>query len=209
MPSTATPPPPTMPLSPQVPSTRAPRAAAAGHRSPLLHRLTSLTTIAAAAAAGLMALGVMSLVGGHYTKQVVHDQLAPQHIFFPKKGDPGLFKDLQKYAGQQVVNGDQAKAYADKFINRHLAKIGGGKTYSEVSAASIADPKNQALITQKQTLFQGETLRGLLLSGWGWSIVGTVATLAGYLLLILGGLLFLLPLANWQVNLRGRPGTVA
>lgn len=208
MPSTATPPPPTMPASPHEPSPSVARALS-GPRSPLLHRLTSLTTIAAVAAAGLMALGAMSLVGGHYTKQVVHDQLAPQHIFFPKKGDPGLFKDLQKYAGQQVVNGDQAKAYADRFINRHLAKVGGGRTYSEVSAASIADPRNQALITTKQTLFQGETLRGLLLSGWGWSIVGTVATLAGSLLLILGGLLFLLPLANWQVNLRGRTGTVA
>jgi hypothetical protein len=35
-------------------------------------------------------------------------------------------------------------------------------------------------------------------------VVGTVATLAGIILLALGGILLLLPLANWQVNLRGR-----
>ena len=53
-------------------------------------------------------------------------------------------------------------------------------------------------------MFQGETLRGLLLGAWGWSLVGTIATLAGIILLICGGILLLLPLLNWQVNLRGR-----
>jgi hypothetical protein len=53
-------------------------------------------------------------------------------------------------------------------------------------------------------LFQGETLRGLLLGAWGWSVVGAIATLAGIILLIFGAILLLLPLLNWQVNLRGR-----
>jgi hypothetical protein len=35
-------------------------------------------------------------------------------------------------------------------------------------------------------------------------MVGTIATLAGILLIALGAILFLLPVANWQVNLRGR-----
>ena len=30
------------------------------------------------------------------------------------------------------------------------------------------------------------------------------AALAGFILILLGGVLFLLPLVNWQVNLRGR-----
>lgn len=51
----------------------------------------------------------------------------------------------------------------------------------------------------------GETLKGLLLNAWGWSVIGSIATLAGFILILLGGVLFLLPLANWQVNLRGRP----
>jgi hypothetical protein len=47
----------------------------------------------------------------------------------------------------------------------------------------------------------GETLNGLLLGAWGWSVIGDIATLAGLILILLGAALFLLPLANWQTNL--------
>ncbi len=60
----------------------------------------------------------------------------------------------------------------------------------------------------RTTLFTGETLNGLLLNAWGWSVIGSIATLAGFILILLGAALFLLPLANWQFNLRGR-GPVA
>jgi hypothetical protein len=178
-------------------------------RSPLLAKITSLTSVAAFAAAAMMIVGVLAVIGGSYDKQVVRDQLTPQKIFFPPKGSPALLPGIEKYAGQQVVNGGQAKAYANDFINVHLAKIAGGKTYAEVSSAAIADPKNAKLAEQKASLFQGETLRGLLLNAWGWSVVGTVATLAGFVLLGLGAILLLLPLANWQVNIRGRRTAVA
>jgi hypothetical protein len=180
-----------------------------GPRSPLLARITSLTSIAAVAAAGMMLIGVLAVVGGTYDKQVVHDQLTPQKISFPPAGSPALLPGVKQYAGQQVVTGGQAKAYANDFINVHLSKIAGGKTYAEVSSAALADPKNAKLAEQKATLFQGETLRGLLLNAWGWSVVGTVATLAGILLLAVGGVLLLLPLANWQVNIRGRRTAIA
>ncbi|MDX6592398.1 MAG: hypothetical protein QOJ13_1594 [Gaiellales bacterium] len=178
-------------------------------RSPLLAKITSLTSIATLAAAGMMIVGVLAVVGGTYDKQVVRDQLTPQKIFFPPAGSPALLPGIEQYAGQQLVNGGQAKAYADKFINVHLSKIAGGKTYAEVSSAAMADPKNAQLAEQKTTLFQGETLRGLLLNAWGWSVVGTVATIAGFVLLGLGAILLLLPLANWQVNIRGRRPAVA
>jgi hypothetical protein len=152
----------------------------------------------------MMLVGVLALVGGSYTKQVVHDQLAPQKIFFPAAGSPALLPGIKQYAGQQLLSGDQAKAYANNFINVHLSKIAGGKTYSQVSALAIAAPKNTTLAAEKATLFQGETLRGLLLGAWGWSVVGAIATLAGIILLIFGAILLLLPLLNWQVNLRGR-----
>jgi hypothetical protein len=173
-------------------------------RSPLLARITSLTSVATFAAVGMMVVGALALVGGNYDKQVVRDQLTPQKIFFPAAKSPELLPGVKQYAGQQVVNGGQAKAYANDFINVHLSKIAGGKTYAEVSSASLADPKNAKLAGQKASLFQGETLRGLLLNAWGWSVVGTIATLGGFTLLGLGALLLLLPLANWQVNLRGR-----
>jgi hypothetical protein len=176
------------------------------HKSPLLAKLTGLTTVATVAAAGMIILGILAVVGGNYDKQVVRDQLTPQKVFFPPAGSAELLPGVKQYAGQQVVNGDQAHAYANNFIGVHLSKIAGGKTYSEVSTAARADPKNAALAEQKASLFQGETLRGLLLNAWGWSLVGTIATIAGFVLIGLGAVLFLLPLANWRVNLKGRPG---
>jgi hypothetical protein len=157
----------------------------------------------------MMVVGLVAVVGGNYDKQVVRDQLTPQKISFPPAGSPALLPGIKQYAGQQVVDGGQAKAYANDFINVHLSKIAGGKTYAEVSSAAMADPKNATLAEQKASLFQGETLRGLLLNAWGWSVVGTVATLAGFILLGLGAILLLLPLANWQVNIRGRRAATA
>jgi len=173
-------------------------------RNPLLAKLTSLTSIATVAAAGMIVVGILAIVGGNYDKQVVHDQLAPQKIFFPPKGSPALLPGVEQYAGQQLLTGAQAKAYANNFIGEHVKKIANGQTYSQVSEKALADPKNQTLQAQKTALFQGETLRGLLLNAWGWSVVGTIATIAGFVLIGLGAVLFLLPLANWQVNLRRR-----
>jgi hypothetical protein len=178
----------------------------------LLARLTTLTSVASVAAAGMILVGVLAVVGGSYDKQVVHGQLAPQKIFFPAAGSPALLPGIKQYAGQQLLTGGQAKAYADKFIAVHLSEVAGGKTYAQVSAAAIAAPKNATLAAQKATLFQGETLRGLLLSAWGWSVIGTIATLAGVILIVLGMVLFVLPLMNWRVNLRDRtavPGAEA
>jgi hypothetical protein len=170
-------------------------------RSPLLAKLTSLTSIATVAAAGMIVVGALAVVGGHYDKQVVHDQLAPQKIFFPK---PATNPGLAAYAGQQVLTGKQAKLYAQKQIGVDLAKVAGGKTYSQVSAEWIAGGmKNATLATERTTLFTGETLNGLLLNAWGWSVIGMIATLAGWILILLGAALFLLPLANWQINIRG------
>jgi len=128
------------------------------------------------------------LWGSSFADNMVHSQLSEQKITFPAKGttalDPKLFPGLQRYASQPVDNGAKAKAYADQFIRVHLKEIGGGQTYSQVSAASLANPKNQKLAQETQTLFRGETLRGLLLYAWGWSVVGEIAFWVGIAALI-------------------------
>jgi len=117
--------------------------------------------------------------GSTFAHNMVHNQLAEQKISFPAKGSPALdpkeFPGLQRYAGQAVDNGPKAKAYADQFIAAHLKSVAGGKTYSQVSSAAQANPNDQKLQAQAQTLFRGETLRGLLLYAWGWSLVGSIA----------------------------------
>jgi hypothetical protein len=140
----------------------------------------TLTLIGAVVAVVMFAGGWLALYAAHFATSQVHDQLASQQVFFPDKGSPALdpaeFPGLQKYAGQQVDDGPKAKAYANEFIAVHLSKIADGKTYAEVSAEAMKDPTNAKLQAEKQTLFQGETLRGLLLTaGYGYWTFGIIA----------------------------------
>src|SRR4051812_4095846 len=159
-----------------------------------MRKFFNLTTVASGVALGMLIAGALALIGGAYAHNVVHDQLTPQKIYFPAKG-PALPANLNQFAGQQVDTAKEAKAYANDFIALHLKEIGGGKTYSQVSAAFLKDPKNAQLAQQRQTLFMGETLRGLLLSAWGWGTIATIATLAGIILLGIGAVLLAIPLA--------------
>lgn len=129
----------------------------------------------------------------NFTTSMVHRELAAQKIYFPAKGSPALdpqeFPGLQQYAGQPVDNGDKARAYANEFIAKHLEKVAGGKKYAEVSTAAMQDPTNEALQKQKQTLFQGETLRGVLLgTGYAFGMIGKIAGIVTYIALAGAGL---------------------
>jgi hypothetical protein len=91
---------------------------------------------------------------------------------------------MNKYAGQQLVNGEQAKVYADNFINVHLSEVADGQTYAQVSTASLQNPTNTQLQAEKATLFQGETLRGLLLgdgySYWTFGMLAKFVAIAAF-----------------------------
>jgi hypothetical protein len=134
-----------------------------------------------------LALTVMLLVaaslltwGHNFVSNEVHTQLAAQQIYFPAKGDAATagpeFAAMRKYAGQQLTTGKQAETYADHFIDVHLKAIGGGKTYAQLSAESQANPTDTKLAATVNTVFKGETLRGLLLNAYAF---GTMAMLAG------------------------------
>lgn len=125
--------------------------------------------------------------GSSFVTGMVHDELVAQKIYFPdpstiKTGgalDPAVFStEIRNYAGQQVDTGDKARVYANDFIAIHLTKVANGQTYSQVSSQAQANPQDTKLAGQVQTLFRGETLRGLLLNAWGWSQVGLYALYA-------------------------------
>lgn len=141
------------------------------------------------AAVLLLILGGLALWAQTFTLNMVKSELSAQKIYFPEKGspslDPAMYPDLQQYAGQIVDSPDKAKAYANGFIGRHLNTLADGKVYSEISAEASKDPSNQKLQQQKQLLFQGETLRGMLLtSGYGFGTVGKIAGIAGYAFIV-------------------------
>jgi hypothetical protein len=124
--------------------------------------------------------------GGNFSRGMINDQLTAQQIFFPPANSPAITAlpaadaaAMTVYAGQQLTTGEQAQVYANSFIGVHLKEVAGGKTYAQVSAEAMANPTNAKLAGQVQTLFRGETLRGLLLNTYGWWTVGTVAIYAG------------------------------
>jgi len=165
----------------------------------------ALATLAGLVLAVVLAIGGGMLLWGHSViSNDVHTQLAAQKIVFPPANSAPI-KELpaadaaamSQYGGQLMTTGAQAQTYADHFIAVHLTKIGGGQTYSQLSAKSLAEPKNTALAEQVQTIFRGETLRGLLLNAYGWWQMGQIMLIsaivafgAAGLFLILSGLGF-------------------
>jgi hypothetical protein len=142
-----------------------------------------LTVAGAGLAIVLLIAGLLLLWGYNFTNSQVHNQLASQKIFFPPKGSEALASPqigpyLNQYAGQQLVNGAQAEAYANHFIAVHLQAIGGGKTYSQLSAQALAQPANTKLAAQVDTMFRGTTLRGMLLSSYAFWKIGQIAGIA-------------------------------
>src|SRR5215469_9146323 len=134
-----------------------------------------------AIAAILLVAGVLLTWGHSFVTNEVHTQLAAQKIFFPAKNSPEITSlpkadaaAMSQYAGQQMTTGAQAEVWADHFIAVHLVKIGGGQTYSQLSAKALADPKNAALAGQVEAMFRGETLRGLLLNAYGYWKIGQI-----------------------------------
>src|SRR5579863_5740370 len=151
----------------------------------------------------LLAAGALGLWGYSFANSNVHNQLAEQQITFPPQAafahpvagteiTPSMIGTVSKYAGQPLVTGQQAEVYANDFIAVHLQEIGGGKTYSQLSAEAQADPTNTVLAGQVATVFKGTTLRGLLLEAYAFSTFGSIALVASIVSFALAGIMLLL-----------------
>jgi hypothetical protein len=179
---------------------------------------TLLVAAGVVVAAVLAAAGVLLTWGNNFAEDYVGDELTAQHIYFPDQAtlqDEGR-SDLVAYADEQVTTGAQAEAYAS-YIDGHLATLADGATYADmgptvraaqdaVTAAQDAG-QDQATITQLQatadqlagqrdSLFKGETLRGLLLSTFAWSTIGRIAGIAAIVAFIAAGVMILLVIAG-------------
>jgi hypothetical protein len=168
-----------------------------------LHRRTIdklLIGIGAVAAVVFAAAGGLLMWGSDFAEDYVYDELASQNVVFPDEAslrEEGR-DDLVQYADEQVTTGAEAEAYAS-FIAGHMEGIAGGQTYSEIddrgaaqavvearesgaSEAEIAELQATAdeLKAQRDSLFRGETLRGLLLSSYAWATVGMIAGIAAW-----------------------------
>ena len=168
----------------------------------------------------LLVVGIVMTSNANFAKNYVADQLGQQHITFKTAAtltdEEKAQACLVTYAGQKLTTGKQAEVYANEYIAGHLAATNNGKTYSETSndaralraqattaqqnnAPNAADLDKQAtaLEAKVQTLFRGETLRGLLLTSYGFSIFGDKAMMASWVCFIAALVLFAASIAGF------------
>ena len=154
----------------------------------------------------VVALGLVLRNEANFAKDNVTTQLSEQRIDFkdaaaltPQERElPGMVQ----YAGQPLTTGKQAQAQAG-LIALHLEESANkagfaGATYASIStpmaalrtqvadakaagnpqAAADAQKQLDAATALRETQFKGETLRGMLLTSYGFSVLGERAALA-------------------------------
>jgi hypothetical protein len=169
-------------------------------------------------AALLLVIGVVMSSNADFSKKYVTDQLKQQKITF-KSAD--TLTDAEKqapclvaYAGQELTTGKQAECYANEFIGLHVQTSGKGRTYAQIGddqtalraqiaaaggAANAPDLQKQLtdLTSTRETVFKGETLRGVLLTSYGFSELGNKAEQAASVIYLGVILLTLLSIAGF------------
>jgi hypothetical protein len=168
----------------------------------------------------LVVLGLVLRSNATFAQNYVHDQLTAQKITFTAadklSAEEKQSSGLVKYAGQPLTTGKQAEVYANDYIGLHLGETNNGATYAETSnqaralraqattaqqsnASNAADLDKQATVLEAkvQTLFRGETLRGLLLTSYGFSIFGDKAMQASWVTFLAAFVLFLASIAGF------------
>ena len=174
----------------------------------VLDKLISWTGLALAAV--LLIAGGLLTWANTFIGDQVDQQLTQQGITMPEgealaslpKSDATA---LEEYAGSELNTGPEAKAYADHYILAHMTAASDGRTYQEVSSEFLAlddeakaSEEGQALGGLRQTLFMGNTLRGLLLYGYAFATIGTIAGYAAIAAFVGGFVLLALALLGMR-----------
>src|SRR5499427_183349 len=170
-----------------------------------------------ALSAVLLVSGGLLLWGSTYVHNTVQSQLAAQQITFPPAAafahpqaggeiTPSMIPSVSQYAGQQLLTGQQAEAYADHFIAVHIQNMTGGKTYSQLSSAAMAQPNNTKLQAQVATVFKGESLRSMLLNAYGWWKVSQITFIISLAMFGLGAVSLLAGIFGFAKGRHEQPG---
>ena len=183
--------------------------------------LDVLFSVGGIALAGLLlVLGLVMTSNANFAKTYVRDQLSQQNITF--KAAEALTDEekqsacLVEYAGQKLTTGKQAECYANEFIGLHVKDTADGLTYAELGTpqsalrTQVADattnndpalPELQKQLTditsKRETVFKGETLRGLLLTSYGFSVFGVKGEQVATVAYVVAALLALLSIAGF------------
>lgn len=169
----------------------------------------------------LVVLGMVLVSNANFANNYVKDQLTQQNITFKTASTLTAEEKEQacvvKYAGQKLTTGKQAECYANNFIGLHLKSTANGATYAELGVpqselrtkladakknndtALVADLQKQldTVTASRETVFKGETLRGLLLTSYGFSEFGRKADQAATIAFLAAALMALLSIAGF------------
>ena len=168
----------------------------------------------------LLIIGVVMTGNANFSKTYVTNQLRQEKITFKTAAtltdEERQAPCLVAYAGQALTTGKQAECYANSFIGLHVKTTANGQTYAQLgdvqsglraqiaTAAKNNDPaatdlnKQLTDITaQRETVFKGETLRGILLTSYGFSVLGAKAAQAATFIYLGAVLLGLLSIAGF------------
>ena len=97
-----------------------------------------------AASVVLIAFGAVAIYMGVDGRSTVRDNLKQEQIYFGDASDPAVAKYADQWAGDQLLTGDQARAFA-QIMRTHALEASGNLTYAQMgrfqSAANPSDPK--------------------------------------------------------------------
>jgi hypothetical protein len=91
-----------------------------------------------AAGVVLIAFGIGALYMGIDGRSTVRDSIKQEQIVFGDASDPAVAKHAEQWAGEQVTNGDQARAFA-KVMREHTLESSGGLTYAQMGRFQSAE----------------------------------------------------------------------
>ncbi len=175
---------------------------------------------------GALVVGGVALGLGRFVQDNIRTELSSQQISFSaadqlsdeEKAVPGVLDN----AGQPITTGDQAKIYSE-IIALHVrtsaesagypdasyATLGGIQRQFRAEVAKATDAKDQAAMDDanakltavtnlRNTMLTASTLRGNLLSAYGWDNVATGVIATGGFILALAVVFFLLFIFEWR-----------
>jgi hypothetical protein len=91
----------------------------------------------------LIAFGAAAIYMGVDGRDTVRDSLKQEQIYFGDSSDPAVAKHADQWAGEQVLTGDQARAFA-LVMREHTLEASGGLTYAQMGRyQSAAKPDDQ------------------------------------------------------------------
>ena len=105
----------------------------------------------------LIAFGIAAIYMGVDGRTTVRDSIKQEQIFFGDTQDPAVAKYAEEWGGEQVLTGDQARAFA-QVIHEHATESSGGLSYAQMGRfVSADDPENLAGTSDEAAALKDET----------------------------------------------------